>query len=455
MNLTSVVKKLASRTMVVAGVAVALPAADLALNELGFTSGAFISVAEAQAPAKKKTRRTPAMSEKMSKAFAKVSELASPPEESGKKPDLRAALAEVKKIEKGCKKCNQYELAYVYNFYGWLTYSLDDIPAAVKYYKKVIAQVPNIPIGLEAQALLTISQLSFQLENYNDSIKYHDKWMKLATLITSDAYSYRAQIYYQMKRKKDSLSNITRAIKMVEEKGKVPKEGNFNLQRALYVEKEDYKSATTNLIKVVRHFPKKSYWIQLSGLYGLLEKSQRQVHSMDTAYIMGGVTKEQQILNLAYLFIGQEYPFRAAKILSKAINEKKVKASEKNLELLARAWSQAKETKKAIPVMAKAAAKSEKGDLFAHLAGMYLDVDDSKNAISAGKKALNKGKMKRPGEVHIYMGQAYIDLKKYKSAVGAFKKAMEDKGTKRIASNWLKYAENELNRSEQLKKASG
>lgn len=452
MRLASKIKKGAYSTLVAGLLFTGATALDQLLTDAGYKP-AFVASAEAQGAQER--RRTPAMSEKLYKQLAEVAEYASPPEDSGKKPDFQAALKEVRKVEKNCSKCNEYEFAQIYNYYGWIYYSLDDMPNAIKYYKKVVAQSPNISIGLEVSTLDTIAKLSFSLDQYQDALDYHDKWMKLATLVTADAFAFRAQVYYQMKKRKDAQNNINRAIKMVEDKGDIAKEPYYSLQRALYIEKEDYKLATANLEKVVRHYPKKSYWIQLSGLYGLLEKSDRQLHSMDTAYLQGAVDKEQQIINLAYLYLGQEYPYRAAKVLEQGIKDKKIKETEKNLDLLARSWSQAKETKKAIPVMSKAAAMSDSGDLYSQLASLYLDADESKNAVAAGEKALKKGNLKREGEVHVNMGIAYMDLKNYGAAVKAFKEAMKDKRTRRFATNWLRYAENEYSRDRQLKKANG
>lgn len=450
MNLATVFKKVTTATVVAAAMTVVLAVSDRVGSQYGVEL-AWVGEAVAQEGSKaKKTRRTPAMSEKMFKAFAKVADYASPPEDSGKKPDLRAALSEVKKLEKNCSKCNAYELAQVYNYYGWIYYSLEDTNNAIKYYRKVIEQSPNISLGMEVQTLDTIAKLSFSLDDYKGALEYHDKWMKIATLITASAHEFRAQVYYQMKRKKDALTSINKAINMTEAKGNVPKDAVLTLQRALYIEKEDYAKAAKNLEKTIRHYPKKTYWVQLSGLYGILEQSKKQIHALDAVYLMDGVKKEQQILNLAYLYIGNDYPYRAAKILEKALADKQIESNEKNLELLARTWSQAKETKKAIPVMARAAKLSKVGDLYGQLVALYVDLDDNKNAVEAGKKALDKGKLKRPGEVHVNMGVAYVNLKKYKSAVTAFENAKKDKKTKRIADSWLTYAKRELYRQEQL-----
>ena len=263
--------------------------------------------------------------------------------------------------------------------------------------------------------------------------------------------------------KNASLKAINKAISIVEGRGKIAKENWYNIKRAVLLEKEDFKSVIPVVELLVRHYPKKSYWVQLGGLYGVIGKSADQLHAFDTTYIMDGLTKEQELVNLSYLYLGEEVPYRAAKILSKGMKEKVIKRNVKNLETLATAWGAAKEPKKAIDVLKQAAEiskteplknpkkdKRKTGDLYTFMSGFYLDIDDSKGAIDAGKKAIAAGSLKDAGMVHSNMGIAYVDLKQYKSAISAFDKAMQTPKHRKFAANWKKFAEGELRRAEAL-----
>ncbi len=137
------------------------------------------------------------MSEKIFKSLAKVAEYASPEEGSGKEPNLKAALDELKKIEKRCEDCNKYECSQIYNYFAWISYTLEDTDNAIKYYKKVVEQSPDIPIGLELYALKYISQLSFTIDKLDDLIIYLDKYIALAEEVGADIYQLRASICYQ------------------------------------------------------------------------------------------------------------------------------------------------------------------------------------------------------------------------------------------------------------------
>ena len=415
----------------------------------------------AQAEKQKATRRLPGISEKIFKGLGKVSNYASPPEEElakGVKPDFNAAYKELKKLEKSCiDSCNGYEMSQIYNMFAFVAYSLEKYDEAVGFYIKVVEQSPQIPIGVELQSMMYIAQLSFQLDKLQQSINYLDRWIALATetgnAIGPEIYQLKAVICYQDDKKTCAFDNITKAIDLVEARGKVAEEGWYNLQRSIYIEREAFAPATVVLEKMLRHYPKKSYWAQLGSMYGMLERGNDQLHAMEASYLMGAYSKEKDLVNLAYLYLAEEVPYRSAVILEKGMKDGLIEESSKNLQVLATAWQNSKESKKAIPVLREAGKNADTGNVYAQLAAVYLDLNEPKKAIEAGKLALNKGNFKRSvdGEVHMNMGIAYFDLKQYSNAIKSFENASKIKKHRKFALSWLNYAKNEKKRYEGLK----
>ena len=86
---------------------------------------------------------------------------------------------------------------------------------------------------------------------------------------------------------------------------------------------------------------------------------------------------------MAYLYLNGDVPYKAAKVMDKGLNNESIEGKSKNWELTGNAWRQAQELDKAIPAMEKAAAKSDKGELYARLGNVYLDNDEYKKAITA------------------------------------------------------------------------
>jgi tetratricopeptide (TPR) repeat protein len=349
------------------------------------------------------------------------------------------------------KPLNDYEKANVLNLFAFGYYSQENYPKALDAYEQ-ISNLPEAPEGLKTAALYSKAQLYFVTEQYQKAVDSLLRWFAVAPDVakTSNAYVLLGQGYYQLKDYEKALFNVNKAISMYKEKGKVPKENWFGLQRFLYYEKNDYKKVVSILEELLTHYPKKQYWLQLSAMHAELKNEPKQLAAMETAYVQGMLSQEKELVNMAYLFLANEVPYKAAKVLDKGINAKIIEPSSKNLELLGNAWRAAQEVKKAIPEMAKAAAKSDQGELWARLGNIYLDNDDFDAAVKAINAGFKKGGVKRPDTANLVLGMAYFNLKQYDSARKAFDKAAKDKRSKTYAEQWIQYMDKELERQRSL-----
>ncbi|MBB5211153.1 tetratricopeptide repeat protein [Microbulbifer hydrolyticus] len=442
MNMTTVTKglsKLVLRTSVALPLVLA-PAVSVTVLEAVGVSASF---AQSQA-AEQKTRKTPSMRESAFKYLGKAQEAA----DAGK---WQEALAALREMEAGKSKLNGYETAQMYYFYGFVYYSMEKYPQAINYYKQVLQQgEENLPVALEVGTLLTIAQLYFVTEDYKQALVYLNRWFALADNVTADSYALRAQAYHQVGNAKNAMADITKAISMYEQDGKTPKENWFQLQRYFYYEQNDYKNVAKVLEKLVKYYPKGEYYRQLAGMYGELKREDDMLHMMEAAYVAGALQKEKELLNMAYLFMGAEMPYKGAKVIDKGIKEKKIKRTSKNLETLAQAYQMAQELQKSIPELEAAASMSDKGDLYSRLASIYLDLDDNKKAIDMGAKALKKGGIKRPDQLYIVLGMANANLKKYDTSLKYLEKAVDDKRSEKFAKQWITFVKAEQEREKQL-----
>ncbi|MBN8430118.1 tetratricopeptide repeat protein [Microbulbifer salipaludis] len=443
MNMTTVTKGLSKfvlRTSVALPLVLA-PAVSVTVLEAAGVSAGF---AQAEAQSEQKTRKVPAMRENVFKKLGKVQEAADA-------QNWPAALAALKEMEAGKDKYNGYETAQMYYFYGFVYYSMERYPQAITYYKKVLQQgAQNLPVALEVGTLLTVAQLYFVQEDYKQALNYLNQWFKVADNVTADSYALRAQAYHQVGNAKAAMADISKAISMYEQEGKTPKENWFQLQRYFYYEQNDYKNVAKVLEKLVKHYPKGEYYKQLAGMYGELKREDDMLHMMEAAYIAGALQKEKELLNMAYLFMGAEMPYKGAKVIDKGIKEKKIERTSKNLETLAQAYQMSQELQKSIPELEAAASMSDKGDIYSRLAGIYLDLDKNETAIDMGAKALKKGGIKRPDQLYIILGMANANLKKYDESLKNFKKALDDKRSEKFAKQWISFVEGEQEREKQL-----
>lgn len=440
------------RQLVVCSWAASVSLSLLVVADQAFDAG-FVSTATAQdAPKKEReTRKTPALRNNIYEKLAEAQVFA----EAKQYAEAEAVLNDMLDATSKKSKLNRYELANVYNTYAYLRYAVEDYDGALNYYQKVIDQRPEIPLALEINTLYTVAQLYFLQENWKKGIDALNTWMSVTDTPSTNAYVLLANGYFQLKDYDKSLSNIQIAIDREEAAGKVPKEQWYNLARFIHFDRDNFRAALDILEILIMYYPKKQYWVQASHLYGEEKDEARQLAMLEATYEQNLLDRSQDIVLLSQLYLQAEVPFPAARAMEKGLADDIVEKESKNYELAGVAWRQAQEVTKSLPMLEAAASKSEKGELYARLGNVYLDVDKNKEAVEALKRGLDRGGVKRPDQARLALGMAYFNLGDFNAARRAFREARKDKRARSYADQWLKYITSEENRLEELKKELG
>ena len=438
--------------LVVSGCAASVSLALLIVADQAFDAG-FVSTATAQEAPKKEreTRKTPALRNNIYEKLAEAQAFA----EAKQYVEAEEVLNDMLDATSKKSKLNRYELANVYNTYAYLRYVVEDYAGALDYYQKVIDQRPEIPLALEINTLYTVAQLYFLQENWQKGIETLNTWMSVTDTPSTSAYVLLANGYFQLKDYDKSLTNIQIAIDREEAAGKLPKEQWYNLARFIHFDRDNYRAALDILEILIMYYPKKQYWVQASHLYGEEKDEARQLALLEATYEQNLLDRGQDIVLIAQLYLNAEVPFSAALAMEKGLADDLVEKESKNYELAGVAWRQAQEVEKSLPMLEAAAAKSEKGELFARLGNVYLDVDKNKQAVEALRKGLDRGGVKRPDQARLALGMAYFNLGDFNAARRAFREARKDKRARSYADQWLKYITSEENRLEELAKELG
>ena len=440
------------RQLVVGGCAASVSLTLIVIADKGFDAS-FVSTATAQEASKneRETRKTPALRNNRYEKLAEAQAFA----EAKQYVEAEAVLNDMLDATSKKSKLNRYELANVYNTYAYLRYAVEDYDGALDYYQKVIDQRPEIPLALEINTLYTVAQLYFLQENWRKGIDTLNTWMSVTDTPSTNAYVLLANGYFQLKDYDKSLSNIQIAIDREESAGKVPKEQWYNLARFIHFDRDNFREALNVLELLIMYYPKKQYWVQASHLYGEEKDEARQLALLEATYEQNLLDRSQDIVLISQLYLQAEVPYPAARAMEKGLADDIVEKESKNYELAGVAWRQAQEVTKSLPMLEAAASKSEKGELYARLGNVYLDVDKNKEAIEALKRGLGRGGVKRPDQARLALGMAYFNLGDFNAARRAFREARKDKRARSYADQWLKYITSEENRLEELAKDLG
>lgn len=392
--------------------------------------------AEEEKQQKRKTRRTPALRARVYDQLARAQAAA----DEGKTDEALEALNGVKDR---ADSMNSYEKAMMYNFYGFIHYNAEQYDQAIASFEQVVAQQP-IPESFEMSTLFSLAQLHMMRGNYDKTIEFLNRWESLYSGdVPAKNYLLKAQAKYQQKAYQEASDYINQAVAMVEEEGKVPEEGWFILQRAIFYELKQAEEVKNVLVKMVKHYNQDKYWVQLGGMYGELGEEKKQLAVLETAYQQGFISKGADVFNLAQLYYYHQVPYKGAYLMEKAMDEGVLDKNLRNLKFLANCWTYAKENEKAIPVLQTAAALSDNGELDGQLAQLFLNMEKWEQAILSAKQALKKGNLKKPGFTHLIMGMAYFNTRQFNDALNQLAEAEKHKNSKRMAEQWSKYVQSE------------
>ena len=355
--------------------------------------------------------------------------------------------------------------AQMYYYFAYIDSVNDDLKSAKQNYMKFLSIEESDP-RLKSNVISMLGQLSYAEGSFKTAIDYMEQWISMEANPSSLGFDIIAASYWQLKDKKKALKFSERALCVAKANKSKPKESTYNLLVALYNENERVNDMLPLFEELVRFYPKKRYWTQLSGVYGELKQEDNQLSALEAAHDQRLLDKETEYVSLYQLLMRAEAPLKAARAIEYGIQNEFVEENEKHLKYLAQGWHLAQELDKAEPVYEKAAKKAKEGELYVFLGQIYLATDRYKKAKQALQLGLKKGKLKDPVTVNILLGQVAYELQDFEDATKFFRTAIDRLSDIKIkdkearekkqdklrtqALNWLTYTEKEKKRVEML-----
>lgn len=365
------------------------------------------------------------------------------------KADPRAAIDMLMKLKER-RGVNSYELAQIWNTLAFAYYTLDDIPNTIRSYEQVLNE--TITEALELSSLRALFQLYYAQEDYRESLKYIDRWQKLKEIPDPDVTYIKATVYYQLDEMRNSLREAKRVEEIAIEQQRTIKENWWYLQVVLYNELKDYDNVIAVLEKLITYYPKKQYWMHLAGMYSEKEWEDKALSAYYAAYRQGLFSRESEVVMLAQRLLNAEVPYEATLVLEKGLKSGLVKEDEKNMKLLATAYTMAQEMTEAIDAWRRATKYAEDGDLFYRLAQALAQQDRHREAVEAYRAALDKGDLRDVAEVNFWLGISLMQLERWDQATAAFQESAKEKSKEKSSRQYIRYIQGEKRRQEELRK---
>lgn len=363
--------------------------------------------------------------------------------------DYKGALADMQTLYTGYEKFNDYEKATYWNFMAAVHYSLNDTKNAIESYKNVLRQ-QNLPEGLRNSALFAQAQIYFISEDYKSTITVLQYWFKLVPDAQLDAYVLLAQVYYQQQNYKQARDTMLIVLRKSREKGETLRENWLALLRASYYELGDYPNSARVLEILAANYGKDTYWLQLSGMYGLMGDQKKQAEIMNAAYAGSMIKSQGDQLNLARLYMASDAPYLAVKLMRAGMKNKVIELKADNLQLFAQALGLSKEYDAQIPVLTKLAGMTGESRHYIYLGQAYSQTNKWPEAAEAFRSALKGKDVSDRGSILMQLGTALYNGNKLEEARNTFEDAVGSKGGGEGAANWVKFIGAELQRKRAL-----
>ena len=380
--------------------------------------------------------------------------------------DIQTLLTEEKfsEVEEGLNDLEEnltpgFGLALTYQIHAQLFLSQEDSNNALIYFNKALDL--EAMKAVQAVSLATnVAQLYLSDSKIDEAISVLKVRIEAAEKEKPNSTSAMAFITlgsaYQLNQ------NFEKAIVWLQQgisRAKEPRENWLQMLMAANFQLKEYKEAIQVLDQlIVINEQKEEYWLQQASLNQMLNKPVDALKVLQLAYVRNVLVKEDGLIILVQLLITEGAPERAGRILLQLIEQDKIELNDENWKLLASAWLQSRERKKAVDAFLKAAEYSDQqakastvesginknklaaAKLYYRSAQLQFDESDYSGAISSFNKARELGlASKKVGLSLLMQGNAYYELEDYVNAKVYFSKALKEASSTNSARAWLDY----------------
>lgn len=353
------------------------------------------------------------------------------------KSQWKSAIEQLSKLQKRVR-LTKHEQALALQTLGFVYAGQDKMAKAAQTLEKCLA-LNALPAATQHSIRYTLAQIYFAAQQYKKSVATYDKWIAEAANPTADALYAVAAAKYYAKQYKGAAQFAARAM----QRSKKPKTEWIQLRLASLLEDKRYREAIPLQKMLTERDPKnRGHWRQLVSLYAQTKDPKRALAVHEIGYHAGIFTKAADITELATRMLSLGVPEKAARMLEEEMKAGRIETNRETTRLLADAWYQASDLKRAAAATRTAAKRAANGRLYVRLAQIELEREAFDAVVDAGNNAVKKGGLGDEAQVWLLIGIAHQRKGHADAARTAFRRAervAKQEGTKKAARNWLQF----------------
>jgi len=282
---------------------------------------------------------------------------------------------------------NAYERSTIYQMQGASYYELDQYGPSICSFQNAINA--GGLLSNEADSLrVNIAQLMIASGQYAQGAQALENYLNRGGQQKPQYTEMLVQAWVQSE-------NYSKALPWAEKwfRAASPKERkHFDLMNFLY-NNLGMQGRQADIVKqMINRWPEdKTLWDAWASMLANGGREQEAFEVSKMLYLGGALSSDQDLMKVVQYYSFYDMPFQAAQILEKEMNAGRITRSSEKMVQLSSLFRQAREYKRAIPVLESAASSSGKAKLYADLGEALYNEGQCVKAEQAFKSAINKG----------------------------------------------------------------
>jgi len=353
--------------------------------------------------------------------------------DEGKYHDARAELKKL--LDESGQPA--YEQAVTQQMLGYVQISLESWPAAIKAFEDSLA-LQQLPESTGQHLRYNIGQLYLAQDQPDKAIAILESWFDRESSPSAQAHVLLAQALAQKKQYRKAIPLLQKANSLSDK----PHAEWYEALLAMHYELQSWRDCVPLLKRMIRLFPRHTrYWQQLAGVYMALNDQDAALAALELAFRQDMLTSEQELLQLAQLYLSTGVPYKAARLIEQQLRAGKISNTARHRELLAHAWSNARERKQAVNALERAMRNDAKPELRLRLAQWYIDAENWHGVTEVLAPFNGEENDRTTSQGRLLLGIAHFELGNAETAREAFRRARQFPKTSQSAQQWLDFIE--------------
>jgi len=291
----------------------------------------------------------------------------------------------------------------------------------------------------QVNKLKTLADAYYSARDLRRASDATNRLIKARGTATADDLILLGQLQFQLKDFRAAAPTLEKAYQAARRAGKATRTQVQVLEmlNASYFELKDEGNRMETLHQLMVVQPKMIVFDQIVGQY---QREGYDAVGMVNLYRLGlraNVLSKEHYGRYADAALDVSSPGEAVTMLEKGMATGAIKKDNRNERLLADAKQQVASLKANLSQQEREARAIADGDADARLAAAYYTLGDWAKTLEVGKRALQKGRLDRPDQVHMLLGVTLMHLKKSAEAKTSFDAAAKaNSNIKGVANLW-------------------